>query len=189
MCIRDRARPYYLEENILEYFEVQAQLFEILDTLDMGYNPKLKITVCLAPLNASGKFKDELRDWKHDPKKESCSHLQATMLTAYQKAIQDQRSEGTLGSFEHRPRRVHHANVAEEETNPPAQAANAVAMVVDGLDTLAAAVTTNHARLDELLGTKKTLTDEIAKLTTQNGKLVDIAVSYTHLTLPTICSV
>ena len=48
-------------------------------------------------------------------------------------------------------------------------------MVVEGLDTLAAAVTTDRNRRDGLLQTNKTLTDQIAKLTTQNGKLVDIA--------------
>ena len=57
--IQRLARPYYLEENILEYFEEQEQLFEILDGLEMGYVPKLKITVCLAPLKACGEFKDE----------------------------------------------------------------------------------------------------------------------------------
>ena len=94
------ARLYYLEENILEYLEEQEQLFEILEGVEMGYLPKLKINVCLVPFKACGEFKDECKAWPNDKKCESWSHFQATFLAAYQKALQDQLNEGTLGSFE-----------------------------------------------------------------------------------------
>ena len=84
----------------------------------MGYVPKLKIQACLAPLKVCGEFKDETKAWPHDSNCDSWPHFQATMLAAYQKALQDAKNKGTP-SFGRGDKRRGHANAAEE--TPPSK--------------------------------------------------------------------
>ena len=57
--------------------------------------------------------------------------------------------------------------------NAVEQSANAVSTVVEGLDNLAAVVTMDRDRTADLVTTNKTLVEQVAVLTTQNGKLIN----------------
>ena len=57
------------------------------------------------------------------------------------------------------------------------ESANAVSQIVDGLDNLAAVVTMDRNRMADLVQANKTLVDQVAKLTHQNGQLVEVVVA------------
>ena len=164
-------RPWSTDENILDYIEETKKIYKHLEHAKCTYVLTLKVTALLSAFERSGELVEACRKWQEDEPPETDEDLKnftAYFLKAYQNVMKYRgQQERRTGHLPAKPTHGYgNANAVE-------QSANAVSTVVEGLDNLAAVVTMDRDRTADLVTTNKTLVEQVAILTAQNGKLIN----------------